>query len=156
MTEHILADPSTGEILAESALEGHARKLAAICDDITELEAELNSLNAEKVKIDIYLRACGIKIGARLYAGKHDGKSRYVVCVPPPRRAAQRVNAAACELHSEVLLGMGLGYMQYRAPSAADVRKKAPQLVAAGIDVGELLPEPTEAVIGNLEVVEET
>jgi hypothetical protein len=154
MSEQLLVNPTTGEVLDQRDAEGLARHLAAVMDDIAELQAELGRLREEEMRLDIHLRSHGLRIGMRIYAGEHHGKRRYLVCVPPDRRPAQRVNAAWCAKHSEQLLDMGLGYMQYKAPTAAEVRRKAGELVAAGIDVSEVLPEPNEPVIGNIEIVE--
>ena len=138
-------DPLTGEMVPASHL---AIIYANATEERAELAAELRKLDAELADMRDALTA------AAEHGPIDAGEGRKVV-LKPPRRPSQRVIASGAERHREVLLDMGGARMEsvFRPPNITWVRDHAAELVARGVPVDEIAPEPM-AGPPSLEVVD--
>ena len=132
-TDRLVAHPVTGEAFdADRA----AHEWATLTRQILEAQEELAVLVKARDAVEPLVRAAADEYG-RLDAG-----DTYVVLAPPARRPAQRVNGEAAERYAEELLGLGLGRMGFRPPTASELRAAAPRVIAAGLPFDQMLPDP--------------
>ena len=136
----VCVHPITGEVIDDPARV--AREYARLDQQIHDLSHEVNELIAARAALEPAVRGC-LMVQQRLDAGDH-----WVVKVPPARNPAQRVDRAACETHAEELAGLGLGEWTraYAAPKASEVKAAAGDILAAGLPLHQILPEPPPPV----------
>lgn len=132
--------PVTGEIIDDPARV--AREYARLDQQIHDLSHEVNKLIAARAALEPAVRGC-LQVAARL-----DGGDCGVVEAPPARRPAQRVDPAACQTHAEQLETIGLGEWKraYAPPRAAEVKAAAAEIIAAGLPLHQILPDPPPPV----------
>ena len=135
----LIAHPVTGEVIDDP--EQVAREWVRLTAAIAEANHEVNHLLAARAAIEPAMRACVDALD------RVDGTDAWVVAKPPTRRPSQRVDVTYAQAHREVLDGLGLGgdRTTYQPPTAAQVRAHGADLVARGLDVARLLPEPPPA-----------
>lgn len=129
----LVPHPVTGEAFDADRV---AREWATLTRQILEAQEELAVLVKARDAIEPLARAAAEQYG-RLDAG-----DTYVVLAPPARRPAQRVNSEVAERYAEELLGLGLGRMGFRSPTASELRAAAPRVIAAGLPFDQMLPDP--------------
>ena len=134
MTTEVV-DPLTGEIVS---VEHMATIYANAVEQERDLFDDLAELQAQKADYEDALRAVMTE-EMRVDAGE----GRKVVMVPP-KRPPQRVSTRGCERHREVLLDLKMGRMEevYRPPLISEVRERRAELVARGIPLVDISPEP--------------
>ena len=134
----LIIHPVTGEVIDDPGAV--ARDWVRLHHAIEDAQREVNGLIAARQALEPAMRACADQ-------GRVDGDTAWVVLSPPPRRTAQRVDTVACQRHREVLDTLSLGGEKttWSPPTAADLRREGARLAAAGLDLGELLPEPPPA-----------
>jgi hypothetical protein len=138
-------DPITGEVLSDGAVfdipsDRLAQEYAQTAQEVARLRAELGAMQA---KLDIL----AAEVRARVPIGsKIEGGGFAVVVAPPARRPARRVIASRCVPFREKLLALGLGEVEevYRPPTIGQVRAAQAKLIAAGIPIDEIAPDPGE------------
>lgn len=130
-------DRRTGEVVPPEVVEQIARDFASAKAEHDAARAEARRIEADVQRYREDLIAI-VRSEERLDAGTH------WLVMSPPDRPAQRVDRLAADSHREVLLGLGLGKVteDYHAPTAAEVRKEKDRIIAAGIPLERLLPEP--------------
>lgn len=133
----IIVHPVTGEVIEDP--RHVAREWTRIQVALEDANREVNALVAARAALEPAMRACAEALG------RVDADDSWVVLQPPARRAAQRVDQVACQRYAEELDALAIGRTEVRwvPPTAAEVRKHAARLAAAGIPLAELLPEPT-------------
>jgi hypothetical protein len=141
-------NPNTGEVIENEALEQMARTYIQTRQAALEAKQEMEKMQDIADQIEHQLRHYGMQIGDRIRADR-----LWLVMTPPKRRAAQRVDLAAAERYSEQLLDIGLGQMAYKPPTAAQVRQESGKLIASGIPIDELLPDPGDGGRSELQIV---
>lgn len=137
----IHVDPTTGEVLEPAEAQALADSLAL---EIVPLEEAIDQARAEVQALVHRREALVYKLRPLLgETGRADGGAAWVVAVPPVR-GAQRVSAAGCALWKEQLLTLGLGYEEkvYRPPKITEVRAARATLIAAGVELEDIAPEP--------------
>lgn len=130
-----LVDPATGELAPLEEIESAALDYVMLADEIEHDAADL----ADKRKRLSALASELLDVmteGEAIEAGPAN-----VVKVPGPR-ASQRVSRSGCLAFTEQLLGLGLGSMEYQPPGIAEVRRNAARIIAAGIPLERIAPEP--------------
>jgi hypothetical protein len=133
--EPIVVDPITGEVVT---LEYLAVIFANAWEQEREMTEDLRAIRAQMEAYEEEFRK-HIKVEQRVEAGE----GRHVVLVPP-KRPAQRVSTSGCQRHKEELLDMKLGREElvYKPPLIGEVRANRAALVARGIPLSEIAPEP--------------
>jgi hypothetical protein len=139
-----VCDPTTGELVTASHL---AVIYANAREERAEQAAELRKLDAEIA--DLY---DALKEAAA--SGPIDAGAGRKLVLSPPKRPAQRVSAQGAAKYREILQDLGLGREEsvYRPPSITEVRNQRALLLARGVDLDELAPEPIPGP-ATLEVV---
>jgi hypothetical protein len=138
-------DPITGEVLPDGAIvdvpnDELAKEYAQTAHEVARLQAELGAMQA---KLDIL----AAEVRARVPVGeKIEGGGFTVVVAMPSRRPARRVIASRCVPFREKLLALGLGEVEevYKPPTIGQVRAAQARLIAAGIPIDEIAPDPGE------------
>lgn len=139
-------DARTGEVVPAEVVEQVAREYRDASLAQAEAAAEVSRLAGIVAERREQLRAMVPDEGA-IDIGPA------VVVRTPAARPSQRVSRPGCERHAEQLLGMGLGQMAYAPPGIADVRRRRAEIIAAGIPLEEIAPEPMPAP-DTFEIVE--
>ena len=136
----VCVHPITGEVIDDPA--AIAREYGRVCRQLADLNHQVNELVAARLELEPAVRGC-LHVHQRLDAGDH-----WIVEAPPARRPAQRVDRATCETHAEELAGLGLGEWTraYAPPRAAEVKAAAAEIIAAGLPLHQILPEPPPPV----------
>jgi hypothetical protein len=129
-------DPQTGEVKASAEqVDQIAGDFVSVSRAIDEAEAELKLMRTRREELGIALRDLVPT------EGRADAGDAWLVRSPAPR-PAQRVSRTGAERHAEPLLGLGLGRMAYAPPGIAEVRRERARIIAAGIPLEEIAPEP--------------
>lgn len=120
---------------ARDLAEAIARDLVAMAPALADARREVGTLDARRVALEDDLRRLGVT--------RADGGSHYAVLVPP-KRGAQRVDRQVAQRERETLLTLGLGHeqMAYHPPTISAIRAARAELIAAGVDLDALAPEP--------------
>lgn len=137
-------DLRTGELLEGAAAGAYLAEVNGLAAEYVSVSAAHDEALAEARRLSSSRDQLAAALGELLPPeGRADGGSAYVV-MEPPARPAQRVSRQGAERHQEALLGIGLGEVvtEYRAPTAAAIRAEKPRVIAAGIPLADLLPEP--------------
>lgn len=126
----MVADPVTGE----------AHRVDILAADIAHLEREAQALRARLDQIEEALtpkrylfRLAGVTA--------HEAPGGARVTVVPGRPGAQRVNRRAAQQFADALMRVGVGRMEWTA-TADELRKRAAEVIAAGIPYQQILPDP--------------
>ncbi len=134
-------NPETGEVTGPIDEPGWvAREYVRVAGLLTDARAEAQQLQAALDGLAAEVRR-HLQDSPRL-----DGGGAWVVAVPgrAPNRTVDRVAAAACAEQLETL-GLGRWETTFRAPTAADLKKHAGAVIAAGLPFDRLLPAAAPA-----------
>lgn len=136
-TTAMYVDQRTGEITPPETVERVARDYASAMAAYEEARAVARRLEEDvrRYREDL--------IAIVPAEGRIDAGDAWVV-MSPPDRPAQRVDRIAAARFREQLLDLGLGKesLDFHAPTASEVRKQKDRVIAAGLPLDELLPEP--------------
>ena len=142
MTEQIgpegfVFDPETGEVLADAAqVLAMATEFVAVVAAREEAQEQVRRYGDREAELDLALRSL-TRPQQRLAV-----EPGVVLVRKPAARPAQRVSRPGCEPYAEQLLDLNLGRMEYKPPGIAQVRARAGELIAAGIPLEAIAPEP--------------
>lgn len=129
-------DAESGEVIAsQQQVEAMAAEYASAVAAREEAHAEIAALTLRIDALEVDLRGL-VPSGARTDAG-----DSYLVRTPAPR-PSQRVSRYGCARFSEQLLALGIGHVAYQPPGIAEVRRESARIIAAGIDLAQIAPEP--------------
>ncbi len=133
----IYVDVRTGEVTPPEVVEAVARDFRSASAAHEQALAEARRLGEEVSRYREDLVAI-VPVEGTIDLGDA------VLVMEPPSRPAQRVDRTAADRYREQLLALGLGResLDFHAPTAAAVRERRAELIANGVPVSELLPEP--------------
>jgi hypothetical protein len=134
-------DPDTGEVLEAGAAAVLAEQAAAEWHRVTVAAAdarlEANRLTEQADALRVTLLSL-LPVGASVPVPEGA-----VVIAPPARRAAQRVDARAAERYVEQFEAIGIGKWTRRfTVTSAEVKAHAGRLIASGVDLDVVMPDP--------------
>lgn len=139
--EEPFVDSSTGEVIEADErsrrAESIARELAKLEPALAEAQTEVSELAKRRGELERALRPLMAE------DERVDGGSAWVV-LEAPRRPAQRVSREGAERWREQLIGLGLGAEEtvFKPPTISAVRAARAEIVAAGIPMVAIAPEP--------------
>jgi hypothetical protein len=138
-TEALYVDSRTGEVVPVDVVEAVARDYRSAEEALRSGRAEVVRLESEVDRIDKDLSAM-VPVEGRVDAGP------VWIVVEPGDRGSQRVSASGASRFREKLVDLGLGKevteKKFEPPTAAQVRANKAAIIAAGIPLAEILPEP--------------
>ncbi len=136
-SEQLFVDVRTGEVTPREVVEAVARDFRSAKEAREAALAEARRLGVE---VDRYREDLVAIVPAEGAIDIGDA----VVVMEPAARPAQRVDRQGAARHREALLTLGLGResLDFHAPTAAEIRAEKARVIAAGIPLADLLPEP--------------
>lgn len=143
MSEHVI-DPVTGELLEGEAAAEAAANLRAIADEFARVSAAHDEALDEAKRLGVRRDELATALRELLPVGQRaDAGSSWVV-MEPASRPAQRVDRNEAARYREALLGLDLGREEtvYQPPTKAEIDRKRAQVIAAGVPLDAILPEP--------------
>ena len=135
--EGFVFDPETGEVIAdEGQVKAMAAEYVAVVAAREEAQEQVRRYGEREAELDLALRSL-TRPQQRL-----EVEPGVVLVRKPAARPAQRVSRPGCEPYAEQLLDLNLGRMEYRPPGIAEVRRRSGEIIAAGVPLDEIAPEP--------------
>lgn len=139
----LVADPMTGEVitpeLAHECRQTWAQALADCRAAIQAAERELTELRADETRLVASLNTDEMM---PVDSAISLGGGRFLVR-EPGGWTSERIDTAVAQTWREQLLDLGLGADKpvFTPPTAAQVKAARAELIAAGVPVGQLIPE---------------